>query len=140
MVRCDSRLDCNLCFVDDGLLNIDGSKKNNGNTEVNNDKIIDWESGERGGFECYIAAENEDNEAAEVYKHDNDDEDGGIVLSVSPTFNTLSLALRDDGTMRFIKYVSSVAPSNRYDISTSFCVDYSDDEEEEDDEKEEALE
>jgi prolyl 3-hydroxylase /prolyl 3,4-dihydroxylase len=135
----DSRLDCNLCFVDDGLLNIDGSKKNNGNTEVNNDKIIDWESGERGGFECYIAAENEDNEAAEVYKHDNDDEDGGIVLSVSPRFNTLSLALRDDGTMRFIKYVSSVAPSNRYDISTSFCVDYSDDEEEEDDEKEEAL-
>ena len=67
------------------------------------EKTIEWESGEHGGFECYIAAENEENEAAEVYKDDDDDEDGGIVLSVSPSFNTLSLALRDDGTMRFIK-------------------------------------
>ena len=127
------RLDCNLCFVDDGTMNNANKSENragSSSSENIDEKTIEWESGERGGFECYIAAENEENEAAEVYKDDDDDEDGGIVLSVSPSFNTLSLALRDDGTMRFIKYISSVAPSNRYDIATSYCVDYSDDEEE----------
>ena len=54
------------------------------------------------------------------------DDDGGIVLSVSPSFNTLSIALRDEGAMRFIKYVSKSAPSGRWDIATSFAVNYED--------------
>lgn len=51
-------------------------------------------------------------------------DDGGILLSVSPSFNTLSVALRDEGTMRFIKYVSKNAPSGRWDVATSFGVNY----------------
>ena len=127
----DTRLDCNLCFVDDGSFRSKSQQTSDltGGTEAH-DNAIEWESGERGGFECYIAADNEENEAAEVYKDDDEDEDGGIVLSISPTFNTLTLTLRDDGTMRFIKYVSSNAPSNRFDIATSYCVEYSDDEDE----------
>ena len=124
-------MDCNLCFVDDGSF-CSKSQPTTGSTvgtEVH-ENAFEWESGERGGFECYIAADNEENEAAEVYKDDDEDEDGGIVLSISPTFNTLTLTLRDDGTMRFIKYVSSSAPSNRFDIATSYSVEYSDDEDE----------
>ena len=129
--RRGTRLDCNLCFVDDGSFcsKSQPTSGSTGGTEVH-ENAIEWESGERGGFECYIAADNEENEAAEVYKDDDEDEDGGIVLSISPTFNTLTLTLRDDGTMRFIKYVSSNAPSNRFDIATSYSVEYSDDEDE----------
>ncbi len=43
-------------------------------------------------------------------------------MSVSPVSNTLSLVLRDEGVMRFIKYVSAGAPSSRWDISTEYKV------------------
>ena len=64
-------------------------------------KREEWESGEVGGFHCYIEAEDEAEEAAEVYQgaQQISDDDGGILLSVSPSFNTLSLALRDEGVM-----------------------------------------
>lgn len=47
-----------------------------------------------------------------------DDETG--VLNVSPAANTLSLVLRDEGLMRFVKYLSCQAPSSRCDISATY--------------------
>ena len=57
-----------------------------------------------------------ENPPADEYNEDDDTE----LLSVSASNNTLSLVYRDPGTMRFVKYVSSSAPSSRYDI----CMEY----------------
>ncbi len=118
-----SVLDATMCFVRD-------------TTEY--DQAM-WESGDIGGFECYIEADIDDdyeegmndggeetNEsapprssskgAADEYNEEDDTE----LLSVSASNNTLSLVYRDPGTMRFVKYVSSNAPSSRYDI----CMEY----------------
>mmetsp|Transcript_25042 Transcript_25042/g.54593 ORF Transcript_25042/g.54593 Transcript_25042/m.54593 type:complete len:640 (+) Transcript_25042:321-2240(+) len=86
-----------------------------------------WDSGDAGGFECYIAADEEGGEgtvkstaaAADEYNEDDDTE----LLSVSASNNTLSLVYRDPGTMRFVKYVGSSAPSSRWDISLEYEVD-----------------
>lgn len=84
-----------------------------------------WDSGDAGGFECYIAADDEDGNgkaaaasAADEYNEDDDTE----LLSVSASNNTLSLVYRDPGTMRFVKYVGSGAPSSRWDISLEYEV------------------
>lgn len=96
-----SVLDATMCFVYD-----------------DNDEKDVWESGDCGGFECYIEADDEENESgpADEYNEDDDTE----LLSVSASNNTLSLVYRDPGTMRFVKYVGSSAPSSRYDI----CMEY----------------
>jgi len=76
------------------------------NELIGSDDDAIWESGDVGGFECYIAAdesgeeENDDGRDAEY-----DDEDDTRLLSVSASNNTLSLVYRDPGTMRFVKYV-----------------------------------
>lgn len=79
-----------------------------------------WESGNVGGFECYIAADDDDkgesSGPADEYNADDDTE----LLSVSASHNTLSLVLRDTGTMRFVKYVGCRAPSSRWDVSMEY--------------------
>ena len=109
----ESVLDATMCFVYD----------ENEETDV-------WESGDCGGFECYIEADDEGEEygAADEYNEDDDTE----LLSVSASNNTLSLVYRDPGTMRFVKYVGSSAPSSRYDI----CMEYKVPNEPESDEEE----
>ncbi|KAL3922446.1 MAG: hypothetical protein SGILL_002199 [Bacillariaceae sp.] len=109
-----SVLDATMCFVYD----------------ENDDKDA-WESGDVGGFECYIEADDIDHDhndaegnrvassdqgPADEYNEDDDTE----LLSVSASNNTLSLVFRDPGTMRFVKYVGSSAPSSRFDI----CMEY----------------
>ena len=39
------------------------------------------------------------------------------MLNVSPAANTLNLVLRDEGLMRFVKYLSASAPSSRFDVT-----------------------
>eukprot|EP01147_Barroeca_monosierra_P008427 gene8427-10216_t len=102
----ESVLDATLCFVNDKSP-IDAAQ---------------WASGDVGGFECYLAAENEDNVAAEVYCDDDAQEND--LLSVSPSSNTLSLVFRDPGTMRFIKYVSAAAVGSRWDTSCEYQLEY----------------
>lgn len=100
------RLDATLCFVCD---------------QEEEDSEL-WDTGDVGGFECYIEAEGEAGEsaeAAEVYRSDPGDDDGNL-LSVSPRNNVISLVLRDEGIMRFIKYVSCGAPGSRWDISMEY--------------------
>ena len=100
------RLDATICFVND---------------HGEEDSEL-WDTGDVGGFECYIEAEGEAGEsaeAAEVYRSDPGDDDGNL-LSVSPRNNVISLVLRDEGIMRFIKYVSCGAPGSRWDISMEY--------------------
>jgi Rps23 Pro-64 3,4-dihydroxylase Tpa1-like proline 4-hydroxylase len=124
-----SVLDATMCFVYD----------------ENDDKEA-WESGDIGGFECYIEAEDESDVAsrdgkgtgrsesgpADEYNEDDDTE----LLSVCASNNTLSLVYRDPGTMRFVKYVGSSAPSSRFDICMEYKVPPEEEEEEEEDDGE----
>jgi hypothetical protein len=92
-----------------------------------------WESGDVGGFECYIAADESGEDQGPDAEYD--DEDDTKLLSVSASNNTLSLVYRDPGTMRFVKYVGIGAPSSRWDIALEYemksdetCIDENDEE------------
>ena len=118
----DPRLDATLCVVDDeGDLNSSA-----------------WDFGEVGGFECYIAADEEGDAAdaatAAVYKAQGEDDEDEL-LSVSASFNTLSLVHRDEGLMRFVKYVSHLAPSSRWDVAMQYTVEGIEDSDDEGDEE-----
>jgi hypothetical protein len=78
-------------------------------------------------------APHDDEEDPSTYKAADED---GALLTLSASSNTLSIVLRDEGVMRFIKYVSARAPGSRWDISFEYDLP-EDDEEEEEDEKEE---
>jgi prolyl 3-hydroxylase /prolyl 3,4-dihydroxylase len=47
-------------------------------------------------------------------------EEDGMLLTVQPGYNRLLLVLRDEGVMRFVKYVSAAAESSRWDV----CGEY----------------
>jgi len=53
---------------------------------------------------------------------DEEDDDGSALLTVQPGFNRLLLVLRDPGVLRFVKYVSAMAPGSRWDISGEWEV------------------
>lgn len=113
-----SVLDATLCFCADRSSDPELSSKAE---QVEADKEIEmlWASGDVGGFECYVAADDED---AAVAADEYNEEDDTELLSVAPSNNTLSLVFRDPGTMRFIKYVSEGAPSSRWDITMEYEV------------------
>eukprot|EP01065_Artemidia_motanka_P039890 TRINITY_DN4920_c0_g1_i1.p1 TRINITY_DN4920_c0_g1~~TRINITY_DN4920_c0_g1_i1.p1 ORF type:complete len:582 (+),score=196.10 TRINITY_DN4920_c0_g1_i1:80-1747(+) len=126
----DTRLDATLCFApatgDDARDTLDRAA---------------WASGEVGGFECYLAADESELEAAEVYG--NKDDAANDLISVHCADNTLSLVARDEGMLRFVKYLSADAPSSRYDVATVYeilCDASEDDGMEEDEEAEEEEE
>jgi len=124
----ESVLDATMCFARD----------------ITEEDMAMWESGDIGGFECYIEADIDDDDLQQQENGESavakgkgpadeyNEEDDTELLSVSASNNTLSLVYRDPGTMRFVKYVSSSAPSSRYDI----CMEYElpPDNDEEDDE------
>lgn len=86
-----------------------------------------WESGECGGYECYMAPHDEEEDAA-VYKAADED---GALLTTSAGCNELLLVLRDEGVMRFTKYVSARAPGSRWDLAFEYDLPEEEDEEEE---------
>ncbi|KAI5123377.1 hypothetical protein M0805_006085 [Coniferiporia weirii] len=58
---------------------------------------------------------------------DSDDDEGDVdddstLLTVQPGFNRLMLALRDEGVMHFVKYVSAGAPGSRWDVCGEYEV------------------
>ncbi|KAL8668986.1 MAG: hypothetical protein Q9168_006408 [Polycauliona sp. 1 TL-2023] len=61
-----------------------------------------------------------------VYQAAENDEDDGVLFSMPAGWNTLGLVLRDQGVMRFVKYVSQQAKGDRWDILGEFGVDSSD--------------
>lgn len=58
-----------------------------------------------------------------IYRSAEDHEDDGIMLSVPAEWNCLTVALRDRGTMRFVKYVSHSAKGDRWDLCGEWMVD-----------------
>lgn len=133
-----------------------------------------WDSGDIGGWECYLAphegeedpavyrsaasrraereaeqadeadeamaeaaadeegaddAEDED-EAMDEDEEEDDDFDG-VLLNVTPAFNTLNIVLRDEGVMRFVKYLGASAGGSRWDIAAEYTVGAAEIEEEE---------
>lgn len=53
------------------------------------------------------------------------------MLNVSPAANTLNLVLRDEGLMKFVKYLSAAAPSSRFDIAAVYKPEPDSDDDEE---------
>mmetsp|Transcript_8658 Transcript_8658/g.18491 ORF Transcript_8658/g.18491 Transcript_8658/m.18491 type:complete len:613 (+) Transcript_8658:124-1962(+) len=88
---------------------------------IGSDDDAVWESGDVGGFECYIAADESGEDQGPDAEYD--EEDDTKLLSVSASNNTLSLVYRDPGTMRFVKYVGCGAPSSRWDLALEYDVD-----------------
>ena len=60
-----------------------------------------------GGFVCYV---------------DSQDESGDELMTIFPQSNTLSVALLEPGIQSFVKFLSSYAPADRYDIVLKFKV------------------
>ncbi|KAK0613045.1 Oxoglutarate and iron-dependent oxygenase degradation C-term-domain-containing protein [Bombardia bombarda] len=84
------------------------------------EKKQEEEAIEVGGYEIYMAGDDDTNEDAAIYKSSADD---NILFFQEATWNKMVLVLRDSGTLRFVKYVSSAAPGDRWDISGTFEVD-----------------
>ncbi|GAM86317.1 hypothetical protein ANO11243_043310 [Dothideomycetidae sp. 11243] len=108
-----------------------------------------------GGYEMYMAGEDADSDSEEeentaqhkpdaavsssstadpaIYKAADGEGEGddGILFTTPPAWNTMSIVLRDKGTLHFVKYVSRNAPGDRWDIVGAAPV--IDDEEEDDD-------
>ncbi|KAK5111389.1 hypothetical protein LTR85_012163 [Meristemomyces frigidus] len=52
----------------------------------------------------------------------DDDEDDGILFSNPAGWNTMSIVLRDKGTLKFVKYVSGAAKGDRWDFTGAYEV------------------
>lgn len=91
-----------------------------------------WESGEVGGYELYMADNEEEHEEEAKTQLDKDvedaavyraDDNGDSVLINSPArWNTFNLVLRDESVLEFVKYVSWSAKSSRWDIKMQWDV------------------
>lgn len=90
---------------------------NDNEQQAEEDEEIDMKE-DNGDSEEAATAQASSSEAADEYNAEDDTN----LLSVSASNNTLSLVYRDPGTMRFIKYVGSRAPSSRWDISMVYQV------------------
>ncbi|KAL7481521.1 hypothetical protein ACHAW6_007212 [Cyclotella cf. meneghiniana] len=122
-----SVLDATLCFC---AGNGDQCCFDEGTNElIGSDDDAVWESGDVGGFECYIAADESGEDQGPDAEYD--EEDDTKLLSVSASDNTLSLVYRDPGTMRFVKYVGIGAPSSRWDIALEYDVKSNEDSDDE---------
>ena len=103
-----------------------------------------WDSGEVGGVECYVEAEGLEEETVDAAVDEGgveareagegadeeagsgsdseDESSGGTLQSVQGRHNCLSLVLRDQGVMHFVKYVSAAAPGSRWDVAAEFQI------------------
>eukprot|EP00928_Gymnodinium_smaydae_P039022 TRINITY_DN26761_c0_g1_i1.p1 TRINITY_DN26761_c0_g1~~TRINITY_DN26761_c0_g1_i1.p1 ORF type:complete len:650 (+),score=173.76 TRINITY_DN26761_c0_g1_i1:288-1952(+) len=90
-------------------------------SSVPNDTEL-WQGEEVGGFESYLAADEDEEtaEAQEVYRGADPDE--GPLVNLPATANALCLIARDSKTLRFVKYLSRDAPSSRVDVAASYPV------------------
>ena len=61
-----------------------------------------------------------------------EDEDDGVLFNMPASWNKLGLVLRDQGTMRFVKYVSQSAKGDRWDVFGEFEIEDEGDNGEED--------
>ena len=87
-----------------------------------------------GGQEVYMAAADDADEDAAIYKSATDDD--GILFFQGAAWNCLSIVLRDNGVLKFVKYVSRKAKGDRWDVTGTYEVA---DEEESEEESEEEF-
>lgn len=78
---------------------------------------------EVGGHEIYMATDEDEDEDAAVYKASAGDDDDNILFFQAPAWNTMTIVLRDSGTLRFVGYVSQAAKGDRWDISGAYGVE-----------------
>ncbi|KAK6441217.1 putative component of NuA3 histone acetyltransferase complex [Oleoguttula sp. CCFEE 5521] len=136
----------------------------NGNCSGGNGKHLSEDEDNVGGYELYMAGDDDDDASdggsdhgvtipsgtgagnrrsskkadPAVYQAAQEDEDDGILFSNPATWNTLSIALRDKGVLKFVKYVSKKAQGDRWDFTGCVeVVDGQEDDDEADDEEEE---
>ncbi|KAI0307124.1 Oxoglutarate and iron-dependent oxygenase degradation C-term-domain-containing protein [Multifurca ochricompacta] len=111
-----------------------------GKGKAREEQLVGWQTGEWGGWECYMAPHDEEDDppytgpvltknqhktgmSRGIDIDDSDDEDEGPTLLTShPSFNRLLLVLRDEGVMRFVKYVSAAAEGSRWDVCGEYEV------------------
>ncbi|SRR6267378_305296 len=67
------------------------------------------------------AGSSHENDEFEMEDSDEEDEDATLLTS-QPGFNRLLLVLRDEGVMRFVKYVSAAAEGSRWDVCGEYEV------------------
>lgn len=65
---------------------------------------------------------NGDRDGTDTAEDDDDYDDDNTLLTVQPGYNRLLLVLRDEGAMRFVKYVSAAAESSRWDVCGEYEV------------------
>ncbi|KAI7200614.1 hypothetical protein KC343_g12018 [Hortaea werneckii] len=68
-----------------------------------------------------------------IYQSNGGEEDDGILFSNPASWNTLSVVLRDQGTLKFVKYVSGKAEGDRWDFTGAFGVEDDGDDDGDDD-------
>ncbi|OQR93185.1 hypothetical protein THRCLA_08503 [Thraustotheca clavata] len=96
-------LDLVLCFVDTN----------------STDAQEAWSSGDVGGFECFMSAEEDG--LGDVAKG-LEDEDNELIVTVHALNNALNLGLHDENTMKFVKFLSARAPSSRWDVKVEYEI------------------
>ncbi|KAL5530516.1 NUA3 [Sanghuangporus sanghuang] len=155
----------------------DARRRREEEEEEEEEELIGWESGEWGGWECYMAP-HEGEEDPAVYRsgssknshshshshtqnghhhhhshngslpngtashaiddedsdqdsdeEEDEDDDDGTLLTVQPGFNRLMLVLRDEGVMRFVKYVSAASSGSVWDVCGEYEVYMTEEEE-----------
>ncbi|KAI9513353.1 Oxoglutarate and iron-dependent oxygenase degradation C-term-domain-containing protein [Russula earlei] len=147
----EARLDVVLGLTPD----VKQAQETNGKGKARESQPTGWQTGEWGGWECYMAPHDEEDDPAvyrssshrksaqnghertangnnspsgshgngEIDMDDSDEEDDdATLLTVQPGFNRLLLVLRDEGVMRFVKYVSAAAEGSRWDICGEYEV------------------
>lgn len=91
-----------------------------------------WESGEVGGYELYMADNDDEGDEESKTQLDRDVEDAAVyraddsgdsvLINSSASWNTFNLVLRDETVLEFVKYVSWSAKSSRWDIKMQWDV------------------
>ncbi|KDQ57027.1 hypothetical protein JAAARDRAFT_35627 [Jaapia argillacea MUCL 33604] len=136
----ESRLDLVLGLTPDPLPAVpSGSSTQPGPSTRRLEETTGWSSTEWGGFECYMAP-HDGEEDPSIYQSGRNrkacnehpgqdafddmeiDDDNATLLTVQPGFNRLLLVLRDEGVMRFVKYVSAAAEGSRWDVAGEYEV------------------
>lgn len=119
----------------DGEGKDEGKPKDNAGTE-DDDLAV-------GGYELYMAGDDDDDGPADkngddpaIYRSAGADEDDGILLTTAAGWNRLSIVYRDQGTLRFVKYVSAAARGDRWDITGEMGVEYGEADDDDDEEEE----
>lgn len=77
-----------------------------------------------GGQLVYMATDEDDGEDAAIYKaSSNDDGDDNVLFTAPPAWNRLHVVLRDQGVLRFVKFLSQGAPGDRWDVLGRFGIE-----------------